>query len=66
MAFTPGQLRAALPAAGWRDVEVRTRDFLVPGLPRWTIRPIRALEAPLEAMPATRWLAQSHFMTAKA
>ena len=66
MAFTPGQLRAALPAAGWTNVEVRTRDFLVPGLPQWTIGPIRTVEPALEAMRATRWLAQSHFVTATA
>ena len=66
MAFTPGQLRVALPAAGWSDVEVRTRDFLVPGLPRWAVGPICAVEPSLEAMPVTRWLAQSHFMTAAA
>src|ERR1700721_2980244 len=33
MAFTPSQLRRALPAAGWRDVTVTTRDFLLPGRP---------------------------------
>lgn len=66
MAFTPAKLRAALPAAGWTDVEVRTRDFLVPGLPRWSVSPIRTVEPALEASPLTRWLAQSHFMTATA
>ena len=66
MAFTPGQLRRALPRAGWTDIVVKTRDFLLPGLPEWAIGPIRAVEPPLEATPLTRWLAQSHFVTATA
>ena len=65
MAFTPGQLRRALPAAGWRDVTVTTRDFLLPGLPEAVARPILAIEPALEATAATRWLAQSHFISAR-
>ncbi|WP_439393098.1 class I SAM-dependent methyltransferase [Bradyrhizobium sp. PMVTL-01] len=66
MAFTPGELRSVLPAAGWRAVEVITRDFLLPGLPEMFIRPSIAIEPVLEASAATRWLAQSHFITAQA
>jgi SAM-dependent methyltransferase len=65
MAFTPGQLRRALPAAGWRDVTVTTRDFLLPGLPEAVTRPTLAIEPALEASAATRWLAQSHFISAR-
>lgn len=66
MAFTPGELRRALPAAGWREVEVATRDFLLPGLPAALVKPIQAVEPALEATALTRWLAQSHFVTARA
>jgi len=66
MAFTPGELRRALPAAGWREVEVATRDFLLPGLPRPLTRPVLAVEPVLESLALTRWLAQSHFVTARA
>lgn len=66
MAFTPGELRRALPAAGWREVEVATRDFLLPGLPEAVVKPILAVEPALEATALTRWLAQSHFITARA
>jgi SAM-dependent methyltransferase len=66
MAFTPGQLRRALPMAGWRDVAVTTRDFLLPGLPEAVARPILAIEPALEATAATRRLAQSHFISARA
>jgi hypothetical protein len=66
MAFTPGQLRRALPKAGWRAVQVATRDFLLPGLPEILVKPILTLEPVLEATLLTRWLAQSHFITAQA
>ncbi|MBX9749594.1 MAG: class I SAM-dependent methyltransferase [Roseococcus sp.] len=66
MAFTPGELRRALPAAGWREVEVATRDFLLPGLPEALVKPSLAVEPLLEATAVTRWLAQSHFITARA
>jgi hypothetical protein len=66
MAFTRHELRTLLPAAGWRDVAVTTKDFLLPGLPDAVARPILAVEPTLEATPLTRWLAQSHFITARA
>jgi SAM-dependent methyltransferase len=66
MAFTPGQLRRALSDAGWRDVQVATRDFLLPGLPVGLVKPTLALEPAMEATALTRWLAQSHFITAQA
>jgi len=66
MAFTPSQLHRALPQAGWHDVAVATRDFLLPGLPEGLVRPILAMEPALEATLLTRWLAQSHFISARA
>lgn len=66
MAFKPGQLRSELANAGWRDIEVSTRDFLLPGIPKSLIAPTLAVEPLLEATPLTSWLAQSHFMTARA
>jgi SAM-dependent methyltransferase len=66
MAFTPAELRRALSGAGWQDVEVKMQDFLVPGLPLPLVKPILAVEPMLEATALTSWLAQSHFMTAKA
>jgi SAM-dependent methyltransferase len=66
MAFTPQGLRRALAGAGWRDIRIEMRDFLLPGLSKAMIRPSLAIEPLLEATPLTRWLAQSHFVTAKA
>lgn len=66
MAFTPGELRTALAEAGWQDVVVKMRDFLVPGLPLPLVGPTLAIEPMLEGSALTRWMAQSHFMTARA
>jgi hypothetical protein len=38
----------------------------LPGLPKAAARPILAIEPALEASAATRWLAQSHFVSARA
>ena len=66
MAFTSGDLRRHITNAGWREVDVATRDFLVPGIPKALIRPTLAIEPIVEATALTRWLAQSHFATARA
>jgi len=66
MAFKPEELRRALGQAGWKDASVRMQDFLVPGLPLPLVKPVLAVEPLLEATPITSWLAQSHFMTARA
>jgi len=66
MAFMAGELRRALAASGWHTVEVATRDFVVPGLPEALVGPIISMEPVLEATALTRWLAQSHFFTARA
>jgi SAM-dependent methyltransferase len=66
MAFKPGELRQALTEAGWQDVVVKMRDFLIPGLPLPLVKPTLALEPLLEGSAVTSWLAQSHFITARA
>ena len=66
MAFTPGQLYKAFQQTGWQDIKIETRDFLLPGLPEILVRPSLFVEPLLEATALTRWLAQSHFVTAKA
>ncbi len=65
MAFTPGELRRALPTAGWQAAVVASRDFLLPGLPEAAIKPILVLEPALEAVALTKWLAQSLYFTAR-
>jgi SAM-dependent methyltransferase len=66
MAFRASKLRSVISKSGWHNVQLQTRDFLVPGLPVQLIRPIIAVEPFLESTALTRWLAQSHFVTADA
>lgn len=66
MAFRAADLRRTAMTAGWQDVVVKTRDFLVPGTPRPMVGPIMKIEPLLESISLTSWLAQSHFLTAKA
>jgi SAM-dependent methyltransferase len=66
MAFTSNQLRRALSEADWQDVSVTTRDFLLPALPKWLVKPTLVVEPVLEGLAVTRWLAQSHFLSARA
>jgi SAM-dependent methyltransferase len=65
MAFTPKELRQAFQGAGWNDVSVKTRDFLLPGLPDAVAKPLLAIEPALEYFTATSCIAQSHFVTAR-
>lgn len=65
MAFTPSELKTILPNAGWHDVVIKTKDFLLPGLPKSLSNPILRVEPLLESTVLTSWLAQSHFISAR-
>lgn len=65
MAFTPAFIRRKLVAAGFYDVEVDTRDFLLPNTPACLIRPVVALSRGLERIPLVRCWAQSVFLSAR-
>jgi SAM-dependent methyltransferase len=66
MAFRAAQLRDMFQKTGWCNVRLSTRDFLVPGLPVSLIKPVLAIEPIFEATFLTKWLAQSHFVSADA
>lgn len=66
MAFSRAQLRRAFTQSDWNNVMIETRDFVVPGIPKIFVAPILIVEPVMEATPLTRWLAQSHLITAQA
>lgn len=66
MAFTAFGLQRKAQASGWLDISIKTKDFLLPGIPSSFVRPTIAIEPLLEATLLSRWLAQSHFLTARA
>jgi SAM-dependent methyltransferase len=65
MAFRAGELSDALRAAGWCDIQVKTADLLLPGLPKFLTNPLLCLERLVEASFATRVFGQSHFVTGR-
>jgi SAM-dependent methyltransferase len=62
MAFSRRFALERLASAGFVDVEVEYRDFLIPGVPDWAIRPIVRAGALAERTPGARHLAQSLFI----
>jgi 2-polyprenyl-3-methyl-5-hydroxy-6-metoxy-1,4-benzoquinol methylase len=65
MAFTRTYISRKLAAAGFRDIQVDTRDFLLPNTPIRLIDSAIALSRSLESIPLVRCWAQSVFLSAK-
>jgi 2-polyprenyl-3-methyl-5-hydroxy-6-metoxy-1,4-benzoquinol methylase len=64
MAFTRTLISRKLTAAGFHDIQVDTRDFLLPNTPTFLIKPIVALGHKMERIPLIRHWAQSIFLRA--
>jgi SAM-dependent methyltransferase len=65
MAFSRRFVTAKLNRAGYRNIRVEFRDFLLPGIPSFLIRPSVLIGAMLERIPVVNWLAQSIFISAE-
>jgi SAM-dependent methyltransferase len=65
MAFTSRFIRSKLERAGFTDIKVATRDFLLPNTPATLIRPVVALGDRLDRIPLLNRLAQSLFIVAE-
>ena len=65
MAFSRAWVRAHLARAGFGEVNVEYRDFLLPGVPRWAVRPLIGLGWAAERTPGARQLAQSLLISAR-
>jgi 2-polyprenyl-3-methyl-5-hydroxy-6-metoxy-1,4-benzoquinol methylase len=64
MAFSKPHVVKLLKAAGYRDIVVEFKDFLLPGIPDVFISPSIAVGAVLERIPVLRMASQSIFITA--
>lgn len=64
MAFSKPFIQERLRRAGFADINVEFRDFLLPGIPMSLVRPSIAAGAVLEKIPLLRTLSQSLFITA--
>ena len=65
MAFSKRFVAAKLHCAGYRNIRVEFKDFLLPGIPKILIRPSVLIGAVLERIPGLNWLAQSLFVSAE-
>ena len=65
MAFSRRFAINALEKAGFSDVNVEYRDFLLPGIPDWLIRPSVAFGQFAEGTPGLKHIAQSLFISAR-
>jgi ubiquinone/menaquinone biosynthesis C-methylase UbiE len=64
MAFSKRFVSAKLHNAGYRSIRVEFRDFLLPGIPSFLIRPSILIGAMLERIPVVNYMAQSIFICA--
>jgi hypothetical protein len=65
MAFRRQVIADALIRAGFVDISVEYRDFLVPGTPALLVQPVVALGAVIERIPMVNMLAQSLLISAR-
>ena len=64
MAFSPKWIREHLTQAGFSNIEVEFRDFLVPVVPFSLVPLVTSAGAVAEKLPGVNRLAQSLFITA--
>lgn len=65
MAFTPRWISQRLARAGFGEISVKCRDFLIPAVPRALVPAVVAVGDVAERLPAVNYLAQSLFITAR-
>ena len=65
MAFSGSFIKSKLEITGFTDIETEYKDFLLPGVPGWSVRPLIAAGNVLEKIPVLDHLAQSVFITAQ-
>jgi 2-polyprenyl-3-methyl-5-hydroxy-6-metoxy-1,4-benzoquinol methylase len=64
MAFSRTYIREKLTKAGFGKVDVEYKDFLLPGIPYFLVKPSIVIGDILEKIPFTRFVSQSIFLTA--
>jgi hypothetical protein len=64
MAFSKTFVTKRLVKAGYKDVKVEYKDFLLPGIPEVLIQPSIAVGNVLEKLPLIKNVSQSIFISA--
>lgn len=65
MAFSPAFIREKLLRAGYSNINVTFRDFLLPGIPSFMIKPSIVVGDLAERLPLVKKLSQSIFIVAE-
>ncbi len=65
MAFSPSFIRAKLQNAGYSNIKITFRDFLLPGIPAFLVKPSIAIGNIAERLPLIKKVAQSIFIEAQ-
>ena len=62
MALRKKRITKQIKNAGFSNVSVEYKDFLLPNIPEWLIKPSIKIGNGLEKIPFLRWLSQSLFI----
>lgn len=65
MAFSKRFITSALARAGFKDIKVDYKDFLLPGIPNFLVKPSILIGAVLEHLPLFKHVSQSLFIRAR-
>jgi len=65
MAFSKSFIIGKLTQAGFKNIRVDYKDFLLPGIPNFLVKPSIAVGAVLEKLPLFKQLSQSIFIRAR-
>jgi len=65
MAFSKSFITKKLSAAGYKNIKVEYRDFLLPGIPKFLVNPSISLGAIAEKIPLLKKWSQSIFISAE-
>jgi 2-polyprenyl-3-methyl-5-hydroxy-6-metoxy-1,4-benzoquinol methylase len=65
MAFSPAYIRNKLIKAGYTNIKITYRDFLLPGIPSFLVKPSIAIGNIAERLPLIKKISQSIFIEAQ-
>ena len=65
MALRKGKIEKQIESAGFSNISVEYKDFLLPNTPTWLIKPVITMGNGLEKIFFLRWLSQSLFISAQ-
>src|SRR5690606_16500110 len=65
MAFSKTFITKLLQEAGFRNIQVNYKDFLLPGIPESLVKPSIAIGNVLEKIPVVKMVSQSLFIEAE-